>query len=152
MSSTVSDLALTHTFEADEWSGRDLQVVLRSAGGISAKSGVARDILTLSGRENLAQAVIMRLLTPLGALAALGHAAYGSRLHELIGRQHDAALRHLLRLYVLETIAQERRVAEVVALDLTEPAALPPDRIGFTLSVRPADGLDPLTISLEFDL
>ncbi|MGH9139212.1 MAG: GPW/gp25 family protein, partial [Acidimicrobiales bacterium] len=35
----------------------------------------------LTGRHNLGQALILRLLTPRGALADLGHAGYGSRLH-----------------------------------------------------------------------
>ena len=43
------------------------------------------DYSTLDGRDNLAQAIVMRLLTPRGELAELGHPEYGSRLNELLG-------------------------------------------------------------------
>jgi hypothetical protein len=57
----------------------------------------AFDLGTFSDRENLAQALVLRLLTPRGSLASLGHTAYGSRLHELIGRRKTKALRNLWR-------------------------------------------------------
>src|SRR5947209_14155752 len=53
------------------------------------------DLQVVSGTDNLAQAVLMRLLTPRGELAALGHPEYGSRLHELVGRQNTATTRNL---------------------------------------------------------
>ena len=68
------------------------------------------------GPENLAQAVILRLLTPRGELAALGHPEYGSRVHELIGRENTKTQRNLLRLFVLEAMKLEPRVEKVVEL------------------------------------
>ena len=68
------------------------------------------DLAVLSGRENLAQALILRLLTPRGSLAALGHAAYGSELHKLIGQLKTEELRNLCRAYVLDVVQQEPRV------------------------------------------
>ena len=47
----------------------------------------AWDLVARDGLENLAQAVILRLLTPRGELAALGHPDYGSPRGE-IGRAH----------------------------------------------------------------
>ena len=41
------------------------------------------DLAVATGRENLAQALLNRLHTRRGALAALGHPGYGSRLHTL---------------------------------------------------------------------
>ena len=71
-----------------------------------------QDLGTISERENLAQALILRLLTPRGALTALGHANYGSRLHELIGHNKTPALRNLCRVFILEVVNQEPRVED----------------------------------------
>ncbi|MDV7400513.1 hypothetical protein RZS08_54360, partial [Arthrospira platensis SPKY1] len=69
----------------------------------------AWDFVAREGLENLAQAVILRLLTPRGELAALGHPDYGSRVHELIGRENDGPRRNLLRLFILEALKAEPR-------------------------------------------
>src|SRR3954452_2888627 len=95
------------------------------------------DLQTISERENLAQALILRLLTPRGTLAALGHAQYGSRLHEIIGYRKTEALRNLCRAYVLEVVAQEPRV-EDKALELTfDPLAETATSFVFTVPVQP---------------
>jgi phage baseplate assembly protein W len=107
------------------------------------------DLATLSGRQNLAQALILRLLTPRGTLAALGHATYGSRLGELIGQGKSAATRALCRAYVLEVVAQEPRV-ERTAVALTFDADQEtPSSFQLTLVVRPVAGGAPLGVDLE---
>ena len=77
------------------------------------------DFVVRDGLENLAQAIIVRLLTPRGELAALGHPEYGSRVHELIGRENTATQRNLLKLHVLEALQHEPRVAKVAELTVT---------------------------------
>jgi len=110
------------------------------------------DLGSTSDRENLAQALILRLLTPVGSLAALGHAAYGSRLHELIGEHKTDAMRNLCRAFVLEVVAQEPRV-DSTAVELTfDPKAETPSSLVFTLAVRPLAGGDPLNVSIEVGL
>lgn len=106
------------------------------------------DLATLSGRENLAQALILRLLTPRGSLASLGHGSYGSRLSELIGAPKNAATRALCRAYVLEVVAQEPRVedtAVALSFDLDRESV---SSFEFTLIVQPRGGGDPLGLSL----
>lgn len=110
------------------------------------------DLATLSGRENLAQALILRLLTPRGSLAALGHGAYGSRLSELIGSPKNAATRALCRAYVLEVVAQEPRVEDTaVALDFDLDRETV-SSFEFTLVVKPRAGGDPVGLSLGVSL
>jgi hypothetical protein len=105
----------------------------------------------VSGRANLGQRLIMRLLTPRGGLAALGHEEYGSRLGELVGRLNDVPTRNLARLYTLEALAQEPRVREVLALEVTTlPAS--PDAIRIAFSVLPLHDDDPLALALEVTL
>jgi phage baseplate assembly protein W len=77
---------------------------------------VAWDFISRDGKENLAQAVILRLLTPRGELTALGHAQYGARVHELIGRENNATTRNLLKLYVLDALQHEPRIEKVEEL------------------------------------
>lgn len=93
------------------------------------------DLRTIEGRDNLAQAVIVRLLTPRGELAPLAHPDYGSRLHELIGRQNTETTRNLVKLHILESLAAEPRVEEVVELTVT-PAARTRERVDVLLQVR----------------
>ena len=111
-----------------------------------------RDLKSIAGRENLAQALMLRLLTPRGSLAALGHAQYGSRIHELIGRNKTSALRDLCRKFVLEVVAQEPRVEQRaidLAFDVEREQA---SSFVFTLAVRPIDDQDPVSLTLEVGL
>jgi phage baseplate assembly protein W len=110
------------------------------------------DLDTIAERNNLAQALILRLLTPRGSLASLGHAQYGSRLHEIIGNRKNDALRNLCRAYVLAVVAQEPRV-EDKAVELTfDPLAETATSFVFTVAVQPRDGGQPVGVSLEVSL
>jgi phage baseplate assembly protein W len=103
------------------------------------------DLRTIEGRDNLAQAVIVRLLTPRGELAPLAHPDYGSRLHELIGRQNTETTRNLVKLHILESLAAEPRIEEVTALTVT-PALGTRDRVNVQLQVRPVGETAVVTI------
>lgn len=78
-----------------------------------------RDFETLSDRKNLGQALTVRLLTPRGELAALGHPLYGSRLHEIVGATNTPTTRNLAKLFVIEALKQERRVERIVSVEVT---------------------------------
>ena len=78
-----------------------------------------RDLSVSSDLDNLRQAIEIRLLTPKGELAALGHADFGSRLPDLIGQPNTETNRNLAKLYVIEALKQERRIEKVVAVDVT---------------------------------
>ena len=135
---------------ADSWGTLDLQVVAGGKGGL-AQSGDIRDAGSVAGRQNLAQALVLRLLTQLGALSPLGHPDYGSRLVELIGRLNDDTTRNLARLYTLEALKQEPRVKQI--LDLTvETASDQIDTIRIGFSVLPLNDTDPLALALEVTL
>ncbi len=74
------------------------------------------DFTPRDGKENLVQAVILRLLTPRGELTALGHADYGSRVYELIGRENSATNRNLMKLFILEALKLEARIEKVAEI------------------------------------
>jgi phage baseplate assembly protein W len=109
------------------------------------KPGMMEDMDVVGGRENLSQAIIMRLLTPRGELSALGHPEYGSRLHELIGRQNTDTTRNLVKLYILESLQMEPRIEKTIEL-IVEPAQGSRDRINVLLRVQPTGEVDVVTI------
>ena len=154
-----SDLALTRytgvpsavplSF-ADSWGSLDLQVVAGGQGGLALKGAIS-DLGTVAARENLGQALTLRLLTEQGALQSLGHPGYGSRLVTLIGRTNDQATRNLARLYVIEAVREERRVRTLTELSvITAPGQ--PDTLRISLSVVPLDDADPVALSLDVTL
>jgi phage baseplate assembly protein W len=74
---------------------------------------------TVSGIENLQQALRLRLMIERGELSGLGHPQYGSRIHALLGEQLDSANRELLRRYVRQALLADPRVAEVSSVTVT---------------------------------
>src|SRR5262245_26521814 len=103
------------------------------------------DLATAAGYDNLAQALIVRLLTPRGELAPLGHPEYGSRVHELIGEPNNAAHRALLKLFILEALAAERRIESNVGVTI-EPLKGTFDAVAVTLEVKPVGAASRVTI------
>ena len=111
-----------------------------------------RDFGTTSGRDNLGQALTMRLLTPKGELTPLGHPEYGSRLHEVIGAPNTPNTHNLAKLFVIEALKQERRVDKIVRVDVT-PHPVNRFLILIAIEVRPVGAdtvlaLGPLLLEL----
>ena len=110
---------------------------------------VVRDFTCVDGRDNLGQALTTRLLTPRGELAALGHPAYGSRLHEVIGQPNTATTRNLAKLFVIEALKAERRVEKIVSVEVT-PHPVSPALILVAVSVKPVG--EEAVLALAFGL
>jgi len=110
------------------------------------------DLDTIAGRENVAQALILRLLTPKGSLADLGHAGYGSRLGELIGKNKTEELRGLCRAYILEAVRDEPRIENKPLAIVFDPAREQPWDFVVQITVQPVSGGDPVTLGLEVGL
>ena len=155
MSTMLTDLLVVPGFAAYDAAALDVVPVVKPArarGSIRADAKEAIDVATVNGRENLAQALVLRLLTPRGSLAALGHPVYGSRLHELVGERKTAALRNLCRAFVLEAVAQEPRVEDkAVALDF-DLVSETGSTFVFTLSVKPRASGEQVDLGLEVSL
>jgi phage baseplate assembly protein W len=108
-----------------------------------------RDFVTAEGRDNLGQALTTRLLTPKGELAPLGHPAYGSRLHEIIGQLNTATTRNLAKLFVIESLKAERRVGKIQSVEVT-PHPVNRFLIRIAISVKPIG--DDAVIATAFEL
>jgi phage baseplate assembly protein W len=125
--------------------GSDLSVVT------DPRRGRAGDLARLTGLDDVKQAVLLRLLTPAGELAQLGHPEYGSRLHTLTGAAANSATLRRARLYVLEALAGEPRVKEV--LSLTVAADLSScDRLDIQMSLHIRDSQPPVHLAFQYSL
>jgi phage baseplate assembly protein W len=109
---------------ANEVLGRDLGVIYRVTDGrhedvdlTTARRIVRRDrfldLVVEAGVANAVQAVVHRIKTMRGELADLGHPDYGSRHHELIGQPNSENNRNLVKLFVLQALADEPRIERI---------------------------------------
>ena len=111
------------------------------------------DLRLVSGRDNLAQSIINRLLTRKGELTGLGHASYGSRLHELVGEPNSRRTRILAELYIRESLAMESRIKEVASVTIQPPSrADNRDVLAVQIVIRPTDGGTPMTVATTVNL
>lgn len=147
----LTDVALRFV-RSDALSIYDVQDEERRV-AVGGRIARVRDLSLASNLDNLRQAIEIRLLTPRGELAALGHPEYGSRLPELIGQPNTETSRNLAKLYVIEALKQERRIQKIVAVDV---AKAPGNRglVRIYLKVKPIGTetvieLGPFTIDLE---
>jgi phage baseplate assembly protein W len=113
----------------------------------------SQDVATITGTSNLRQAIINRLFTRQGELAALGHPTYGSRLYQLIGELNNERTRILAEVYIRECLAQEARI-EV----LRHITCAPPSRgaqrhmLEVTIAVKPVGVEADLVVTLALNL
>ena len=129
----------------DHTSRGDLRAALR-------KSIDRVDLATVSEVSNLEQALLMRFLTPRGALEILGHPEYGSRLFTLIGELNTETNRNRAKLYVLEALAQEPRIGQVLSVAVTTHRAASPTRIDIAISAEVAESRQVLNMVFPFFL
>jgi len=112
------------------------------------------DLATSQGLGNLAQAIVNRLCTRKGELAALGHPDYGSRLYQLVGELNNTRTRALAELYIRECLVAEPRVEEIIKILFDSPSWDYYNRntLNVTLIVKPVAEETPLTLSLSLNL
>lgn len=113
-----------------------------------------RDLNLVSGKQNVAQAIINRLLTRQGELGELGYPEYGSRLFKLIGELYNRRTRGLLELYIRECLDQEPRVQQIMQLHIPEPVSTQDQRslIEVDLTLQLTGENDWLQITLPVEI
>jgi len=136
--------------ESQEDLGKDLRLRFYEVGAdlTATKKG---DFETVKDEDNLAQAIIARLSTDEGELFDIGHADYGSRLFEVIGEVNNKATRQRLKALVQECLVQERRIKEVININvLPDPADS--HRVDIEMTILPIKSGHYLTIVYPFRL
>jgi phage baseplate assembly protein W len=141
-----SDLRLLENLSRQEQRDRGADLMTR----VRPESGRI-DLARLDGVENLKQALLLRFLTPVGELAALGHRDYGSRLHTLIGERNNETNRNRAKLYVLEALAAEPRVQEVLDVQVLGRRS-EPTRLDIHVTAKVVDHDTPLNLVFPFFL
>jgi phage baseplate assembly protein W len=145
---------------ADKLNQTDLYLTRRLANMLTSdrelvdlQATINRDLATTSGKDNLIQAIINRLLTRQGELAQLGHPDYGSRLYQLVGELNNNRTRALAEVYIRECLAQEPRIEEIRHITFVPPSrGLTRNMLDITIAVKPAGDLPDLTLSLGLSL
>ena len=144
--------------------GRDLAALYRVTDGRhedvdvrlaerEARGEHLHDVALIDGIDNAVQAVIHRIKTVKGELAELGHPEYGSRHHELIGEPNSEHNRNLAKLYILQALAHEPRIARIHKAGIRFDRARAPDRVEIVLELsfigaqRPANLVVPFSFS-----
>lgn len=137
------DLALLH---------RQSQQLSSDRQSVDLRLGTATT--TVADRDNLIQAILNRLHTRRGELTSLGHPDYGSRMHELMGNLNNDRIRRLAELYIRECLAQESRIAEIVAIRFEPPSRQLSHRttLKALIVLRLVAELQPITLELAVSL
>jgi len=104
----------------------------------------------VAGIDNAVQAVIHRIKTLKGELAALGHPEYGSRHHELIGEPNSEHNRNLVKLYILQALAHEPRIEKIGKALVRVDRTRAPDRVEILLELRFIGGEVPANLVIPF--
>ncbi len=135
-----TDLKLTQRAFEQMTSDRDPVDLLATASG---------DVRTVTGRDNLAQAIVNRLLTRQGELARLGHPQYGSRLHLLVGDVQNARTRGRAEIYIRDSLAQEPRIQAVTRIAFAPPGrGQERETLYVSITVQPTGSGESLTLVL----
>jgi phage baseplate assembly protein W len=129
----------------------DLLLTFKDTGEVdldwSSDGGGAR---TVSGKDNLVQALTLRLMIYRGHLEQLGHTRYGSKVAELIGEPLDRQNLDLLRRYVRQAIKEDPRVEDVTSLTVSARPDLP-GAVDVRASILAVTG-DEVELGLGLDL
>jgi len=142
--------------------GRDLRLDYALGGGFYEDADLAsaarpggpagqRDLQVAVGLDTLTQAIVNRLKTHKGELAALGHPEYGSRHHELIGEPNVDRTRALVKLYVLQALRDEPRIEKVLSAKV-QPERAPREAVRIELDLRVIGASTPLNLVVPFSL
>lgn len=109
------------------------------------------DLQRLTGVADLQQALLLRFLTQVGELAHLGHPGYGSRLHELVGEPNTQTTRNRAKLFTLQALQGEPRIARVASVTVETDRARP-TWIAIDAAVVTIDSPDPVNLVFGVNL
>jgi phage baseplate assembly protein W len=126
----------------------DLQLEFPDDGEIDL-AWAGGDSSTVSGTQNLIQALTLRLLVHRSEIAGLGHPRYGSRVREMIGQPLTRPNLDLLRRHVRAALKEDPRVREIVALRVL-PRIDTPGAVDVVATIRAiTDDLVDMSVALD---
>lgn len=146
-----TDIRLLGDLDYQEHRERGGDLFVKPRFDVTAAERSRMDLERLSGVPNLQQALLLRFLTAVGDLAHLGHATYGSRLHELIGEPNTETTRSRARLFALQALQDEPRVKEIRSLVVVSDPRVR-DRVEIRASVVAIDSATAHNLVFPIDL
>lgn len=141
------DLNLDYAFGGGFFEDADLASAANKG---SAKR--ERDLSTVNRVGAIEQAIVNRLKTRRGELAALGHPDYGSRHHELMGEPNTEPTRNLIKFHVLSALRQEPRIEKVLTLEVRPDREPPRDMVRIEATVKLIGAPTALNLVVPFSL
>jgi phage baseplate assembly protein W len=109
------------------------------------------DLDTITDEDNLVQAIIHRLTTWEGELEDIGHADYGSRLHEVVGEVNDKRTRERLKNLVHACLEAEPRIMKIVDIKAVQNLQ-DLHRVDIDITVLPVGKRDLIKLIYTFNL
>jgi phage baseplate assembly protein W len=134
----------------EERIGTDLKLRFDELGA-DVTVGSRNDLDIVEGEDNLAQAIIARLSTDEGELNDIGHADYGSRLHNVVGEINNEATRQRIKGVVRQCLAQEPRIKKVISINVFT-VQKEPNRVNIEITILPIGSGVYLTVMYPFRL
>jgi len=138
-------------FQNDRDRGSDLYTQRVPGVGSTGPNTPRMDFETITALDNLRQALLLRFLTPRGEMEILGHPTYGSRLYELLGELNISRTHNRAKIYVLQALAMEPRVAKVLNVTVTQNRAVR-DQMDISIWLTPIFSDTPLNLVFPFFL
>src|SRR5262249_21679728 len=129
--------------------GTDIKL-LSELSGLDFTVSASGDVAMARGNDNIAQALILRLMVRRGELAPLGWPGYGSRIHELIGEPNNQRTRLILMAHARAALAQDPRVLDIPRIEAL--AGGERDVVRLDLDVTLIDQQTPLNLVFDVNL
>ena len=126
----------------------DLRLEVQEDGSLDL--GPTTGARTVTGKDNLVQALALRLIVGRGELSGVGHRRYGSRVYELVGEPLTEANLALLRRHARAALRDDPRVAAILSLDV-HPRLDAPGALDIRANVEATTG-DPVEVGVAIDL
>jgi phage baseplate assembly protein W len=131
--------------EKEDPLGKDIKLQFDQIGAADLSMTNRGDLETISGDENLSQAIISRLSTNKGELFDTGHPNYGSRLYEIIGEIFNESTRQKIKAIVRECLLQESRIRKIVGINVEADSHIP-HQVNIEITILPVKSSTYLTL------
>lgn len=142
-----TDLALEYPGAAGYWEDADLASTTDDR-----RLPRLTDLAVVARTDAADQMLANRLKTQRGELASLGHPTYGSRHHELIGEPNTERTRNLIKRHVLEALAYEPRIEQILRCEVTADHDPPRATVRIALEIRLRREPNPVSLVVPFSL
>ena len=130
--------------------GKDLRIERKGDGYdlVLSRSG---DLEIVSGAENLAQSIVIKIKTRRGELTHLGHPGFGCSLDILVGEPNTPRVRNMLKSLLTECLLEDERIKSILWINV-KTDSYNPNLLHVDIGVEPTYGNEIITLVFPFYL